>query len=51
MSEFGMDFYKNITAGRMIKLTELDENTNSDIQVIFQRDGKLALIQTETQIV
>ena len=28
MSEFGMDFYKNITAGRMIKLTELDENTN-----------------------
>ena len=41
-----MDFYNHSTAGRLIKLSELDESSNliDDINVIFQKDGTLALI-------
>ena len=45
-NDFGMDFYNHSTAGRLIKLSELDESSNliDDINVIFQKDGTLALI-------
>ena len=44
-----MDFYNHSkSGGRLIKLSELDESSKfiDDINVIFQKDGTLALIQT-----
>ena len=50
--DFEMDFYKHAKGnGRLIKLDEVGESAEGEIQVIFRKDGALALIKTNTQIV
>ena len=45
-SDFGMDFYKILSCGKLIKLIEMEGSVH-DIHVIFQTDGQVALIQTD----
>lgn len=42
--DFGMDFYRHRTAGRLIKLDPSADDNYYEINVIFQLDGSVALI-------
>lgn len=46
-SYFGMNFFEHNTAGRLLKLDDKDVSDGIETDVIFQRDGSLALIKTE----
>ena len=47
-NEFGMHFYEFTSrTGRLIKIAELQEKTRQRLQVIFQRNGDVALVRTD----